>query len=218
VPGSAGLRASAPRLTGLPPAAAIIAPGLPEMPRRSRLPIVLLALLAIGGVGAAGYFFAQSRARSASPAPPIAMAVTTIDAPAAAISPAPAPPAPAAAVDAGIAVAPTPTPTLPTPTPTPSLTPTRPDTRPPAGAAKKDPGRDKDPPRSGPPGFITIDSSPMYSVIFIDGKRYGETPLVQLSLPPGKHSVRAVSPSGASRAMTITIESGKVAPPRRIEW
>jgi hypothetical protein len=58
----------------------------------------------------------------------------------------------------------------------------------------------------------------MYSVIYIDGKSYGETPLVRLSLPPGKHSLRAVSPSGASRAMTITIESGKVAPTRRIEW
>ena len=44
------------------------------------------------------------------------------------------------------------------------------------------------------------------------------SPLVQLALPPGKHGVRAVSPSGASRAMTIVIEPGKVAPTRRIEW
>jgi serine/threonine-protein kinase len=70
----------------------------------------------------------------------------------------------------------------------------------------------------GPPGFITIDSSPVYAVIFIDGRRYGETPLVRQSLAPGKHSVRAVSPSGTVRNVSITIESGKVAPTRRIEW
>ena len=58
----------------------------------------------------------------------------------------------------------------------------------------------------------------MYSTIFIDGRSYGETPLVRISLPPGRHAIRAVSPSGASRTMTIAIEPGKVAPTRRIEW
>jgi eukaryotic-like serine/threonine-protein kinase len=68
------------------------------------------------------------------------------------------------------------------------------------------------------PGFITIDSTPVYAVIYIDGKKYGETPLVNIKLPPGKHSVRAVSPSGSTRNLTIHIESGKTAPVRRIEW
>jgi serine/threonine-protein kinase len=71
---------------------------------------------------------------------------------------------------------------------------------------------------SGPPGFITIDSAPVYAVIYIDGKKYGDTPLVKISLPPGKHSVRAVSPSGASKNVAISIESGKTAPVRKIEW
>ncbi len=70
----------------------------------------------------------------------------------------------------------------------------------------------------GPPGFITIDSTPVYAVIYIDGKKYGETPLVNLKLAPGKHSVRAVSPSGSTRSLSINIESGKTAPVRRIEW
>jgi len=75
------------------------------------------------------------------------------------------------------------------------------------------------PPRpSGPPGFITIDSSPVYAVITIDGKNLGETPLVNIALSPGKHVVHAVAPSGATRNVTITIESGKTAPARRIEW
>ncbi len=72
--------------------------------------------------------------------------------------------------------------------------------------------------RSGPPGFITIDSAPVYAVIYIDGKKYGETPLVHLSLRPGKHAVRAVSPSGGTKNLTIAIDAGKTAPVRKIEW
>jgi serine/threonine-protein kinase len=71
---------------------------------------------------------------------------------------------------------------------------------------------------SGPPGYITIDSSPVYAVIYIDGKNHGETPLVKLELSPGRHLVHAVAPSGATRDVRITIEPGKVAPARRIEW
>ncbi len=71
---------------------------------------------------------------------------------------------------------------------------------------------------SGPPGFITIDSSPVYAVITIDGRKLGETPLVNIALAPGKHVVHAVSPSGGVRNVTITIESGKTAQARRIEW
>jgi hypothetical protein len=55
-------------------------------------------------------------------------------------------------------------------------------------------------------------------VIFIDGKKIGETPLVHISVAPGKHSVKAVSGSGTTRNLSITIESGKTAPVRRIEW
>ena len=71
---------------------------------------------------------------------------------------------------------------------------------------------------SGPPGFITIDSSPVYAVIYIDGKRHGETPLVRIELSPGRHVVHAVAPSGATRDVRITIEPGKVAPASRIVW
>jgi serine/threonine protein kinase len=74
------------------------------------------------------------------------------------------------------------------------------------------------PPAAGPAGSITIDSTPVYAVIFIDGKRYGETPLIDIKLPPGKHAVRAVSSSGGTQNLTITIESGKRARGRRIEW
>jgi hypothetical protein len=82
----------------------------------------------------------------------------------------------------------------------------------------KPPVRRVAPKPSGPPGFITIDSAPVYAVIYIDGKNYGETPLVKLALPPGRHVVHAVAPSGATRNVRITIESGKVAAARRINW
>jgi serine/threonine protein kinase len=87
-------------------------------------------------------------------------------------------------------------------------------------ADKKPPVEDKkpEPAVSGPPGFITIDSSPVYAVIFIDGKKIGETPLVNIKLAPGKHAVRAVSPSGSTRNLSIQIEPGKTAPVKRIEW
>jgi serine/threonine-protein kinase len=71
---------------------------------------------------------------------------------------------------------------------------------------------------AGPPGTITIDSAPVYAVIYIDGKKIGETPLVNIKLAPGKHAVRAVSPSGATKNLSITIVSGKTAPVRKISW
>ncbi len=71
---------------------------------------------------------------------------------------------------------------------------------------------------SGPPGTITIDSVPVYAVVSIDGKKIGETPLVKLSLAPGKHTVRAVSASGSTKTYSINIESGKQAPVLRIQW
>jgi serine/threonine-protein kinase len=71
---------------------------------------------------------------------------------------------------------------------------------------------------SGPDGFITIDSAPVYATISIDGHSYGETPLIHLSLPPGRHVIHAVSPSGATHNVAVSIEPGKVAPAARIEW
>jgi serine/threonine-protein kinase len=201
-----------PMAAAVPPAAPVVRPAAPG---RSRLPSVLLVLLAAGGVGAAVFFYLQSRAKgpppAAAPAPAISMTAVTPDA-APAPAPAPAPPPPPAPPPAPAVVVEEP---APPPADAAPVKTTRPDTRPPPAPA---PAR-RDPPKpAGPPGFITIDSTPIYAVIFIDGKRHGETPLVRISLPPGKHSVRAVSPSGASRTMTIVIEPGKVAPTRRIEW
>ena len=134
----------------------------------------------------------------------------------AAIAPAVVPP-----VDAAEAVAPPVDAAQVTPPPVATV---RPPVKPPAAhphpqPVKKEPVVvEKERAPSGPPGFITIDSAPVYAVIYIDGKKYGDTPLVKISLPPGKHSVRAVSPTGGTKNVSISIDSGKTAPVRKIEW
>jgi len=67
------------------------------------------------------------------------------------------------------------------------------------------------------PGFLSIDSEPVYAEIFIDGKSYGETPLLRVELAPGRHVVRAVSPSRTAQQQRVDIESGQVTV-RRLEW
>jgi len=167
----------------------------PARPRRSR---AIWALPAVAVLGAAAGYLGWQHYRAAPAA-------------------APAPPTPVASAPAPVA-APPPTPVAaPAPIPVPAAAPA------PAAAPEPVavPAPRKEKPRpavpEGPPGFITIDSVP-YAVIYIDGKPRGETPLVHLELPPGRHSVRAVSPSGATRSFRIQIEPGKVAPNRRIEW
>lgn len=184
---------------------------LPAYPARrgSRVWTVLLVMLALGAAGAAVFFWLEMRKTRGEPST-LAAAPVLIDAgapvtrpPDAAVAVAtPADAAVAHTIDAGVVP-------------------------PDAAVVAVEPPRDerrrrKTPPDKvvpkGPPGFITIDSSPVYAVIYIDGKRYGETPLVRIQLAPGKHRVKAVSPSGTTRTMTITIQPGKVAPTRRIEW
>jgi eukaryotic-like serine/threonine-protein kinase len=161
---------------------------MPVAPVRSRWPLIALVLITIGG-GALAIVLYTSRAQ---PKPPV-------------VEPAPVRMA-TISVDAT-----EPTISIDAPPPPP----------PDAGVVV----RTQKPPRvkevavpSGPPGFITIDSSPVYAVVYVDGKNKGETPLVKLSLSPGKHAVKAVSPSGSVKTFSIVIESGKVAQTRRIEW
>ncbi len=203
-------------------------------PSRMGLLIVLLLLAAAAGAGGVYYFFVYNQ-RPRDPEP-VAQRVEAPDA-SATVGPAAAP-APAAPADAAIASvevdAASPAPDEPEvvePPREPEVEPPREPaaavqepSRPvrPARPAVAKPPAPKPPPgasgASGPPGSITIDSAPVYAVIFINGKRYGETPLIDVKLPPGKHTVRAVSPSGATQTLSITIEAGKRARGRRIEW
>ena len=172
------------------------APSLPMAPVESRRwPLILLVLLVLGGGAAAAFFYTRTEQKPQVESAPVRMTTITIDA-AVVVDAAPV----AVEIDAAVAVA-----------------------DPPPDAARvtrthKPPPPPPPPKPSGPPGFITIDSTPVYAVIYIDGKNKGETPLVKILVPPGKHTVKAVSPSGSVKTFTINIESGKVAPTRRIEW
>ncbi len=79
--------------------------------------------------------------------------------------------------------------------------------------------RPKIPGATTPPegGFLTIDSTPVYSTIYVDGQAYGDTPLIRVQLPAGKHTVRAVTSTGQQRDVRIIIEPGKLAV-HRVEW
>ncbi len=175
---------------------------------RSKAPLIALALIVLGGIGIAVYFLTRGPKE-----PPIVADNPTIVAPIVAPPDAAAAPSYNARPDA-------------TEPPDAAASPADADVEPPdaavvvvvtpdAGVPKTDPGPKKP---TGPPGFITIDSAPVYAVISIDGRAFGETPLPRISLTPGRHRVVAKSASGLVQSTTITIESGKVAPAFRFKW
>jgi len=65
-------------------------------------------------------------------------------------------------------------------------------------------------------GMLTVDSNP-YAVIQVDGASIGTTPLFKVSVPAGKHKLRATDPSGRAQVRTITVEDGKEARVR-LDW
>jgi hypothetical protein len=207
-----------------PRSASMIAPPAPRtatipvapQPRSPIVPI-LLTLILLGGIGAAVYFFvwvnrpAAREQIAGDPKPAIDAAAISDRVPDASLSgtytarPAHDAAVPVVAIDAEVAV-----------TAPPDASEITRDAAVPTRADRPPPPRP--PKQTGPPGYITIDSSPVYAVIFIDGKRAGETPLVRHQVAPGRHSVRAVSASGTSQSISINIESGKVAQTRHFKW
>jgi eukaryotic-like serine/threonine-protein kinase len=152
---------------------------------------------------------AQTRNQAALPTPlphPVAEAV-----------PAPPPAAPSPARPAPAVTAPEPTP-KPEPTrvrPKLAPAPSAPALVPPAADTAPAPRRTPRPPKSvlpsvaAEPGLLTIDASP-YATIFIDGKEVGYTPLVRLSVPAGRHRVKAISSVDRSvRSFIVQVSSGE---------
>jgi serine/threonine-protein kinase len=191
---SAGVSDAAPSSPSAPAPPVVQRPtasAVPIVTSRSRWPVIALVLILLGG-GALAVMLYTSRAQPKLEEAPAPVRMATISADAS---------EPVIAVDAAIEEVKQASP-------------------PDAGVVVRTqkPPRVKEVAPSGPPGFITIDATPVYAVIYIDGKNKGETPLVKLALSPGKHAVKAVSPSGSVKTFSIVIESGKVAQTRRIEW
>jgi hypothetical protein len=74
------------------------------------------------------------------------------------------------------------------------------------------------PPKPAPKveGYLTITSQP-YAVIYVDGKRLGETPLVKIALYPGRHVVRAVRENGDAQRINFDIDAGKTVE-HKLRW
>ncbi|HTJ47369.1 MAG TPA: serine/threonine-protein kinase [Kofleriaceae bacterium] len=66
-------------------------------------------------------------------------------------------------------------------------------------------------------GYLSIDSSP-YAIIYLDGRRLGETPLLHRSVPSGRHKLRAVTEHDGERVITIDVPAGGAAPPINLTW
>jgi serine/threonine-protein kinase len=65
------------------------------------------------------------------------------------------------------------------------------------------------PPPPGGPGAVTINATPWCNVS-IDGRRVGETPIVNHTLSSGRHSVVCTNPdTGASRTVSIEVRPGE---------
>jgi serine/threonine-protein kinase len=114
------------------------------------------------------------------------------------------------------APAPVPPPVAVAPRPEPAPAPVEPPKPAPPTPVHASPGRAAATRTATAPGFFTVDSTP-YATIFVDGVQLGDTPLFRARLAPGRHQVRAVS-RGRTQTFSISIDSGREAPSRRITW
>ena len=66
-------------------------------------------------------------------------------------------------------------------------------------------------------GFLTLDANE-HTTIYVDGKNIGDTPLKQLPLPPGPHTVKAVGPHNKTKTLKIAIIGGRDDNEGSITW
>lgn len=71
--------------------------------------------------------------------------------------------------------------------------------------------------RAPRPGTISIDSRP-FATIYIDGKRVDVTPLLDRSLPAGRHKIRAVLADGRAKELSVDVPAGRAAKPITLVW
>jgi hypothetical protein len=73
------------------------------------------------------------------------------------------------------------------------------------------------PARAAGRGFLTIDSHP-YATIYIDGRRFDDTPIYRAPLAAGRHVLRAVLADGRSRDQVIVIAANSELRPKELTW
>ncbi|MGE3766559.1 MAG: protein kinase [Kofleriaceae bacterium] len=82
-----------------------------------------------------------------------------------------------------------------------------------AAASKRDAAK----PAIAGDGFLSIDSQP-FAIIFLDGKRLGETPFFNLKVPAGTHELRAVLEDGRSQKKTVVVEVDTTTNLGKLTW
>lgn len=66
-------------------------------------------------------------------------------------------------------------------------------------------------------GFLTIDSMP-YATIVANGQKLGVTPLWRVPVAAGPVKITAITADGRRQTLRVTVEPGKEARRRRLEW
>ena len=66
-------------------------------------------------------------------------------------------------------------------------------------------------------GFFSIDARP-YADIFVDGKPFGQTPLLHKQLAVGVHHLKAVRADGKAKTYDVTIRANATAAPIIVTW
>ncbi|ATB34946.1 serine/threonine protein kinase [Cystobacter fuscus] len=78
----------------------------------------------------------------------------------------------------------------------------------PAKPAAQDPKRAAPRAKSTAKGILELRIRP-YAVVYVDGKKVGETPLAPLELPAGRHNVRLVNEESGEKKFEVEIEPNK---------
>ena len=65
------------------------------------------------------------------------------------------------------------------------------------------------PPVSNEPGRLTLDASPWCNVT-LDGRSLGQTPVVNQTVAPGRHTIVCTNPQAGSQTVTINVAPGQV--------
>jgi len=71
------------------------------------------------------------------------------------------------------------------------------------------PAHEQPAPRPQEPGFLRLATQP-WTTVYLQGRKLGVTPLVDLELPAGRHTLRAVNPGkGIERTIQVVIHPGQ---------
>ena len=155
--------------------------------RRNAVLAAVVAVLALGGVGAWLKLRPETARSAGAPAPAPAPPTVAPAAPTPVVAPDVPPPVEVTTVE-------------PAPSPPAADRPAR--RRKPAAAAAAAPA----PAPVGEPGFVTVNAYP-WGAVFVDGKRVAETtPVYRLALPPGVHRIHVYNPDRKARSPTRTVD------------